>query len=564
MKNRSLIFGIVVLVCSALVFSGCEQEADDDGGGAFTDITADNLYLKTDSSKINGYSNSLTIDSVIRDNSTGVVTITLSGTIVDVRATGGDYSISDTSSDAFWQENYNYDGTFIPAPGNYGAFVFDGAFPDDAATASKTLAVKTTNDALRYYKDATNNANTALEKPVTQNPGSIYIPESSAATRWRLWSTGAIPNSDWLSVLLWSGADPKRIELEIQEFASYSVDSTYTVLSKIVIDYSKVTFSTPQKAAIALAEKLEELGGSSGKATVEADGITVTLADDITIPAGTPVTVADGITLSVPTSKNLTVAGNLNVTGTLTVEGTLAVTGTVDATSGTLTASNGTITVTGDGVYKENVTTSFTLASADGSVNVIGTPEKLNAAALKEVTSSLTTVTVKVTQKSGPLTGTPDFTASNANWIAKQANAPDWTWADISVNVGSLFTGIADKVLSLKSTNHAYRYYAGGSDILEAVPEAPVNLNHSNIYIPTSADELPVKWKVNAANVFNTTNTTFGIILGSGVPSKIITIEIRQHTATEPANVGTDVGTVVSKLVIDYSGVNIVAPTTGG
>jgi hypothetical protein len=126
MKMRRLIFGMAAMVSVSLFLLGCPTDSDDGGGGdTFTDLTA--KYPKTDSSDINGYSNSLTIDSVLQNDSTGVVTITLSGTIVDVRATGTvgeNGKITGTSSDAFWEASYPYDGAFKQADDKIWGFHF--------------------------------------------------------------------------------------------------------------------------------------------------------------------------------------------------------------------------------------------------------------------------------------------------------------------------------------------------------------------------------------------------------------------------------------------------------
>jgi hypothetical protein len=117
MKMRSLIFGMPAMVSVSLFLLGCPTDSDDGGGGdTFTDLTANNPYPQTDSSDIDGksYSNSLNIDSVVRNDSTGVVIITLSGIMVDVRdtKTSGENGVTGTSSDGFWEYAYPYDGTF--------------------------------------------------------------------------------------------------------------------------------------------------------------------------------------------------------------------------------------------------------------------------------------------------------------------------------------------------------------------------------------------------------------------------------------------------------------------
>jgi hypothetical protein len=322
-------------------------------------------------------------------------------------------------------------------------------------------------------------------------------------------------------------------------------------------DYSNATLATTAAATVTLPStatlkaidatraKLTIAGGTTPGISLSVGGITGEVALTGTVTLTDKVTVAANATLTVATDATFTVANGA----------TLSVAGTVDATAGTATIT-GTLTVTGDGLYKENATSSFTLSDKDGTVDVIGKSSILGATALKEVTSALTTVTVTLTSKTGQtFTGTADFT-TNGNWGAKRTDVPDWTWGDVSLNVKSLLTDIANEVLSVYSTNEAYVYYKGSTNDIATSPltTKPAKDTEANIYIPESG--LPYKWKANAANAFAST-TTWGIILAKEAPTKIITLKILTHSDYN----NLDAGTHVKTLVINYSGVTIAEPS---
>jgi hypothetical protein len=141
-------------------------------------------------------------------------------------------------------------------------------------------------------------------------------------------------------------------------------------------------------------------------------------------------------------------------------------------------------------------------------------------------------------------------------WGPKREEAPEGKWADLALDLSTVFTPVnAAKVLSVKSSNHAFRYYKGAPNILEAAPATPTN-DDPNIYIPASSDiEWPIKWKIYNTNTFAADAThNWGILLWSAAPQKVITVEIFEHgTYTDHAADATG----VTKIVIDYSGVNI-------
>jgi hypothetical protein len=187
------------------------------------------------------YPNNLTVSSAIRDDVTGVTTITLSGSIADV--VGG--------SNTWWNGIYGSSAPAGAAEGNYAAFIFDGAFPADVVT--RRIAIKTENDALRLYTGSSIDvSNNQLIAPVKSPGPNIYIPEPGTAIKWRVYDVGDIPNGDWHTALLWSGAEPKVAKFEIQEFTpGYTPNpgvapvegEDYEVLDIIVIDYTNVTIT---------------------------------------------------------------------------------------------------------------------------------------------------------------------------------------------------------------------------------------------------------------------------------------------------------------------------------
>jgi hypothetical protein len=230
MKGKLFSLAILVMVL-ALAFIGCSNESGSETQTETWNTVTGEYPVLTDPAIA-----PLTVVAT-QSSLTGEIRITVTGTISDTYS----YTKGGSSPNSWWTGNYPQDGAFTSADGVYGAVVFDEFFPDDANT--RYLAVKVTNDAFRYYTDATYNASSELTQPATAVSG-IYIPAVGTATRWMLYDAGVIPNSDWLSVLLWSGASPKTITLELQEFSEYDVDADYDVLKTITIDYSAVTFAT--------------------------------------------------------------------------------------------------------------------------------------------------------------------------------------------------------------------------------------------------------------------------------------------------------------------------------
>jgi hypothetical protein len=206
---------------------------------------------------------------------------------------------------------------------------------------------------------------------------------------------------------------------------------------------------------------------------------------------------------------------------------------------------------------------------------VHATSAHLDTKAVRTKTASLETVNVTLTPKSGgtAITWFDNFNIAdqpaNGLWGGKVSGAPnDWKWTDVSINVISFFNGISDKILSVKSTSQAYRYYKGAPNIWTTAPTVPT-IGDPNIFIVDDTNTLPIKWKIYAANRFTAEeNPTWGIILSDKASLKEIVIEIREHDTIptgEPHSTGNstsnsedlaaDAGTPIKKLVIDYSAV---------
>jgi hypothetical protein len=244
MKRK--LFSLAILVMAlAVAFIGCSTDSDDD------DDEQETFTNVAESYPINGAHalspSGLSIASVLKSNTTGIVKVTLDGevgTTFQYASTGSSPAKPSNDWIALWADPTDGTTSFNPEEAVYGTFSFKpfSSLPQDASALS--IAVKQTNDALRYYRGATTGdafvANEPLEQPTMTNTGSIYIPSSGTATRWRVWGDGVITSTETYEVLLWSGvpANQRIITLEIQ-----SVDgTTYTTLDTIVIDYSNVSF----------------------------------------------------------------------------------------------------------------------------------------------------------------------------------------------------------------------------------------------------------------------------------------------------------------------------------
>jgi hypothetical protein len=202
--------------------------------------------------------------------------------------------------------------------------------------------------------------------------------------------------------------------------------------------------------------------------------------------------------------------------------------------------------------------TDYALADADSSINTNGNTSNLTRVARKSKVDGTVYITVSMKDATS-IPGVEDFTDDNHLWFSKGNAAPDddgELWSDMAIDLGAaLVFAPSGKVLAIKSTSHSYRYYAGGSDILEGAPTAPVTTVDACIYLPSDTDELPVKWRVYGTGTFTATTAVNGILLRQLAPSKIITLEVTERS--EFSDSSTQVNDVIAKIVIDYNGVTI-------
>jgi hypothetical protein len=210
-----------------------------------------------------------------------------------------------------------------------------------------------------------------------------------------------------------------------------------------------------------------------------------------------------------------------------------------------------------DGETFTDVTASYPLATNDTNIATIGQPSNLSAAAKKSDADG--TVYITVTSKTDTaLSVVSDFTIANGLWGPRREQAPAGSkYADLALDLSAVFTPTnAAKVLSIRSTNHAFRYYKGATNILTDAPKVPL-IGDPNIYLPaTSTTELPVKWRIYEANTFTAdADHNFGIILWSDAPEKVITLEVIEHSAYPATQDKAEAGELLAKIVIDYMGI---------
>jgi hypothetical protein len=148
--------------------------------------------------------------------------------------------------------------SFAPVRGRYAAANIKGML-EDAGLPSKVLAIKNTNQALRFYTGAPALLTGRPVHPVTADTGNgntTWIPDTAAESpvRWRLYGQGAIVAGDVLGILIWDGGtdttyNPKTATLEIESYtansdAAAAAGPTGDVDITVIVDYSGVTWAT--------------------------------------------------------------------------------------------------------------------------------------------------------------------------------------------------------------------------------------------------------------------------------------------------------------------------------
>jgi hypothetical protein len=236
MKTKVLTTGILgILLVFSLIFTACPTEADDDDEGETT--TPVNITLESGQT-------GLTLISAVQGNSSGVITVTLGGTITPA----GDFVA-----------NFSPGGGG-KVTGNYAYVNLDlGDAIDWAAIASNVVAVRQENEALRYYTKASEATDAAANllgeeptKPVFKDGGTgsgepnIYIPAKPAKPlKWKAMDPGA-DKDDWRFIVS-STASPKTITVDITTWgtvnATASAPASGVPVATIIIDYSALTIN---------------------------------------------------------------------------------------------------------------------------------------------------------------------------------------------------------------------------------------------------------------------------------------------------------------------------------
>ncbi|MDR1866864.1 MAG: InlB B-repeat-containing protein [Treponema sp.] len=168
-----------------------------------------------------------------QSNKDGTIYISLGGTVPD----GSTPATEDWGSDAgaVGTLGGKFAGIFLS-----GTKLFEG-------NATKALAIKQTNQSLRYYT----NLDILTEeptKPVEEHIYTIYIPPTTTGLpyKWRIYNIGALlADGGYFSFLVWNNASPKTATFEIQSYASFSsnAEPTNDVALKVIVDWTGLTFN---------------------------------------------------------------------------------------------------------------------------------------------------------------------------------------------------------------------------------------------------------------------------------------------------------------------------------
>jgi hypothetical protein len=271
MKKWSLILWFAAIVGAALIFTACGEDDDGGGGETFTDVTSDYTLKASEATDAAADASGLVIASALKSNSTGDVTIILTGTVktgYQAIAVADDDDNDDNTpptatvtpgnSVSDWNNIWGEPGDSAE-PGVYGAAYISGMITQSIAAG--TVAVRQKNEALRLFggKELLQSDPTAPVVQYNDSP-TIWIPAAGATgtpTRWKAYVNDST-NVPYLTeapfgILIWDGgtADPKfsnkTATLEVESATISVVDSKYTaakkdLLAKYIIDYSAVVF----------------------------------------------------------------------------------------------------------------------------------------------------------------------------------------------------------------------------------------------------------------------------------------------------------------------------------
>jgi hypothetical protein len=272
MKKWSLILWFAAIVGAAFIFTACDGDDSDDEGDAFTDVTGDYI-LKGGEASTTADESGVSIASALKSNSTGDITIVLTGKVkADYLAVATKSPYADAGSkstvtlggslgvdwtDAVWGTASALTGA---EPGVYGAVYIDGLITLPIVNAG-TIAIKQTNEALRLYAGVTDLVDDKPDAPLVPSvpwTGNIWIPDvgvDDTPLKWKAYvdATSKAPNlaTGPFGVLLWDGGTeipPYSNKIATLEVETVTIDEGGTtatqkdLLARYIIDYSGVEF----------------------------------------------------------------------------------------------------------------------------------------------------------------------------------------------------------------------------------------------------------------------------------------------------------------------------------
>jgi hypothetical protein len=228
MKTKRLPMGILgTLLVFSLIVTACPTESDnntivEDDVETFADVSGDFPLIAGQAG--------LTLVSAQKSNKTGIITITMGGTI---------------------NKPSDFETLFSPGQperpaGNY-AYVSFSLASVIMPNAAKVIAIRQENDALRYY---TGSASLLTELPTAPAFGNvepnIYVPAQGTPLKWKANDVGAFTLSDAANCqfIVSSTASPKTVKIDITTWSANTTGATKTGdVATVILDYSALTIN---------------------------------------------------------------------------------------------------------------------------------------------------------------------------------------------------------------------------------------------------------------------------------------------------------------------------------
>ncbi|MDR1230882.1 MAG: hypothetical protein LBK61_05725 [Spirochaetaceae bacterium] len=250
------------------------------------EVVAANTYtLKEYDNASTDTASGVSVASVLKNTTTGLVTIKLTGQFKAEYLYYGDGKIATAAkAGTKWDDKTATDypvwgdgsgDNFIPPVGKYGAVYVKGFFPAQP-TSNVAVQVKPYPGIRFYTGSAKFDKGSALTAPATSDPANYAAAAESDTQRWKKW--GTMPADETFAVILYSGAADKTVKLDIDKDFVSVIDKAD--LLDVVIDYSAVTYAEPAAAtpatgySLALSESVEA-GADTGEA---GSGVSITSA----------------------------------------------------------------------------------------------------------------------------------------------------------------------------------------------------------------------------------------------------------------------------------------------